>query len=1050
MQTIKNTTIVRCILIALLLLMIGPGASSQQRLMEKLNRGTVAAKTDDGVLISWRKFANDPENISFNVYRNKVLVNTNPITGVSNFLDENGTENNFYYIEVLNNEEVTETSNPVVVWKDGYKDIPLQTPEGYEPEDASAADLDGDGEMEIIVKMQGTHRDNSQSGYTDPVLLHAYKLNGKLLWSINLGINIRAGSHYTQFMVYDLNGDGFAEMACKTAPGTMDATGSYLSNGPAATDDDAADYRNSSGYILSGPEYLTLFDGKSGKEISTVDYNPGRGNVRDWGDTYGNRVDRFLACVAYFDTIPSLVMCRGYYTRSVLAAWDYQDGELVQRWVFDTDIAGTGADGNTNNLYAGQGAHSLSVGDVDGDGKDEIVYGAMAIDDDGTGLWTSGNNHGDATHLGDFLPERPGMEYWMPSESAYSTNKVTGEKIPAAWLADAATGAIIWQKDVSSSADVGRAMVANVSSENPGCEFWAASPIYNIYDQNGNAVSYSVEGPSINFGSWWDGDLLREILSGNSIKKWTPSIKESLLEPAECASNNSTKAVPALSGDILGDWREEVIWRTSDNQNLRIFTTPYPTDYGFYTLLQDPQYRLAITWQNVGYNQPPHPSFYVGDDMDALPEPNIKMLNPTIDPAIEITSPTNGALIQLGNNLAVTFSVYGISDTTKLYINNGDVALDTIKGAPYAIIFDLPAEGNYALNAWCVGADQQIIKSDTIHISVDAGIPHITLTSPEDGSLYGANDASIFISAEAYDSDGTIANVTFYMNNVQVAELTSAPYELNIDNPGDGTYTIAAVATDDMGNQASSDTITFEVETTVIIQEEALGFCGFLTSGYIESNHDGYTGDGFSNTANAVGAGLSYAVNIVESGTFRFAWRYATSTDRAGKILINDAFISNLDFLNTSGSWDVWELQYTDEIQLDAGTYEIQVVATTSGGLGNIDYLKVVSVNQELVEAVSCDSLHTGIRNTNLQSGALAENILLYPNPASNEIYIEIESENGRIEQVQLIDITGKEILNKELNSKNTTLDISNFESGIYLVKLHSNHGTCVKRLVVE
>ena len=257
-------------------------AFSQTRLMESINRGVVALEGESGIFVSWRKFALDPGDVAFNVYRNGILLNESPVTEVSNYFDEEGTLESYYYVEVLVDGEVIEQSEPAVVWANAHKDIPLQTPPGYQPNDASVADLDGDGELEIVVKMQGTTKDNSQPGYTDPVFLHAYEMNGTLLWSIDLGINIRAGAHYTQFMVYDLNGDGLAELACKTAPGTKDASGSYLSDGPAAGDDDLADYRNSEGYILQGPEYLTLFDGKTGAEISTVAYVPERGNVGDW------------------------------------------------------------------------------------------------------------------------------------------------------------------------------------------------------------------------------------------------------------------------------------------------------------------------------------------------------------------------------------------------------------------------------------------------------------------------------------------------------------------------------------------------------------------------------------------------------------------------------------------------------------------------------------------------------------------------------------------------------------------------------------------------
>ncbi|MGB3801752.1 MAG: rhamnogalacturonan lyase, partial [Lewinella sp.] len=688
------------ILYTALLLLIGFPAFSQQRLMEKLNRGLVALESEDGVFLSWRKMATDPEGLSYNLYRNGSLLTSTPVTDVTNYLDMTGTVDGYYHLEAVMGEEVMETSDAVVVWGNGYREIPLETPEGYTPNDASVADLDGDGELEIIVKMEGSSRDNSQSGFTDPVYLHAYKMNGTLMWSINLGINIRAGAHYTQFMVYDLNGDGMAEVVCKTAPGTTDASGDYLSDGIAADDDDSADYRNGEGYILSGPEYLTLFEGATGMEVSTVEYVPVRGNVGDWGDTYGNRVDRFLACVAYFDRLPSVVMARGYYTRSVLSAWDYIDGELVQRWVFDTDLGGTGKDGNDYSLYTGQGAHSLTVGDVDGDGLDEIMYGAMAVDHDGVGLYVTGNNHGDATHLGDFDPDRPGLEYYMPSESAFSTNRITGQPVPAIYLTDASDGTILWQKEVTERADIGRAMVADISAETLGAEFWASSG-FGIFDAQGNQIERTTGGPSINFGSWWDGDLQRELLDGNRITKYTPDMQEILLQPEEALSNNGTKATPALSGDILGDWREEVIWRTSDNQSLRIYSTTIPTDYGFYTLLQDPQYRLALTWQNVGYNQPPHPSFYLGGGMDEPAKPNIATAMPDISPFIEITNPVVNSATPTGNSIYVTVNLEGFDDETTVYLNgNGDLLASDDDGAPYVMNLDTLSSGNYTLVAW--------------------------------------------------------------------------------------------------------------------------------------------------------------------------------------------------------------------------------------------------------------------------------------------------------------------------------------------------------------
>jgi rhamnogalacturonan endolyase len=238
-----------------------------------------------------------------------------------------------------------------------YLSLPLQTPEGYSLNDASAGDLDGDGAYEIVLHQVGRGRDNSQAGVTTEPILQGYKLDGTLLWSIRLGRNIREGAHYTQFLVYDFDGDGRAEVACKTADGTVDGQGKILG-------DAAADHRNELGYVLAGPERLTVFDGRTGAALATADYVPPRGTVADWGDDYGNRVDRFLACVVHLDgKRPSLVFCRGYYTRTVLVAWDWRDGKLTRRWTFDSDDGTPG-----NRAYRGQGNHQLNVGDVDGAG----------------------------------------------------------------------------------------------------------------------------------------------------------------------------------------------------------------------------------------------------------------------------------------------------------------------------------------------------------------------------------------------------------------------------------------------------------------------------------------------------------------------------------------------------------------------------------------------------------------------------------------------------------------------------------------------------------
>lgn len=585
------------------------------RQMENLDRGVVAVKVSNGVFVSWRMFGTDPTGIAFNVYRNGTKVSSTPITTSTNYVDSGGSTNSTYYVRpVLSGVEQAQSESARVLGQ-SYMSVPLQVPAGgttpdgvnytYSANDCSVGDLDGDGQYEIVLKWDPSNaKDNSQSGYTGNVYLDAYKFNGTRLWRIDLGRNIRAGAHYTQFMVYDLDGDGRAEVACKTADGTVDGKGAVIGSA-------SADYRNSGGYILSGPEYLTIFDGRNGAALSTVNYEPPRGNVSSWGDNYGNRVDRFLACIAYLDgKRPSLVMARGYYTRSVLVAYNWRDGELSKVWTFDSNSSG-------NSGYAGMGNHNLSVGDVDSDGKDEIIYGACAIDDNGRGLYTTGLGHGDAMHLSDMDPDRPGLEVWQCHE--WKPSDAGSE------YRDARTGRLIF--GIPSTSDVGRAMAADIDPRHKGYEMWTSAS-GGVYNNKGSIITSSR--PSMNFGIWWDGDLLRELLDGTKLDKWNynSSSMERVFTIYQQGvdSINGTKANPNLSADILGDWREEMIFRTIDSKELRIFTTTIPTNHRIYTLMHDPQYRLSVAWQNVAYNQPPHPGFYLGEGMAQPPRPGIYLV----------------------------------------------------------------------------------------------------------------------------------------------------------------------------------------------------------------------------------------------------------------------------------------------------------------------------------------------------------------------------------------------------------------------------------------
>lgn len=568
--------------------------------MENLNRGLVAVKTGNGVFLSWRLLGSDSPSTAFNLYRDNTLITGQAITGATNFTDSAGTNNSQYTIKAVidGREQAGESAS---VWAQQRKTIPLQRPAGgtgpdgvaytYAPGDASVGDLDGDGDFEIVLKWDPSNaKDNAQSGNTGNVFIDAYTFEGQQLWRIDLGRNIRAGAHYTQFQVYDFDGDGRAEVAMKTADGSKDASGKVIGNAN-------ADYRNTAGYILSGPEFLTVFDGLTGKILATADYIPARGTVKNWGDDYGNRVDRFLAATAYLDgKRPSMIFSRGYYTRAVIAAWDWRDGKLTNRWTFDS---------NTDTSYEHQGAHSLSIADVDEDGRQEIVFGAATIDDNGRGLSNTKLCHGDALHVSDMDPNRRGLEAFMVHESpdCYGNHGIE--------MHDPRNGQIIWS--VQGGGDIGRGVAMDVDPGQPGYEAWASTG--NLFGSSGRDLG-TTKPAGTNFAIWWDGDLLREILDKNTIGKWNASAKTTARLVTADTSNsiNGTKAVPVLSGDILGDWREEVIWKGNDDASLVIYTTVDPTTTRLFTLMHDAQYRAAIAWQNTGYNQPPHPGFFLGQN----------------------------------------------------------------------------------------------------------------------------------------------------------------------------------------------------------------------------------------------------------------------------------------------------------------------------------------------------------------------------------------------------------------------------------------------------
>lgn len=949
-----------------------------QQQIENLARGIVAVKTGDtSAFISWRYLATDSDTIAFNIYRDNTKLNDSPIISSTNFQDNGYADGAKYHVVSVLGGAETESSDTVAAWAQNYLTIPLNRPAGgitpanenysYSPNDASIGDLDGDGEYEIILKWDPSNaKDNSQSGYTGNVILDAYKIDGTLVWRIDLGINIRAGAHYTQFMVYDLDGDSIAEIVCKTAPGTKDATGNFLSTGPAASDNDAADYRNSSGYILTGPEYLTIFNGNTGHEIVTTEYNPPRGDLASWGDTYGNRVDRFLACIAYLDgEKPSVVMGRGYYTgsgrgRTVLAAWDFRNNTLTSRWTFNADVVGE------NPTYTGQGNHNISVADIDGDGKDEIIYGSMAVDDDGGPLWNSGLGHGDAMHLSDIDPDRPGLEVWGIHENA---------PIGSALL-DARTGEIIWG---TAPGDVGRGVAADLDSMQLGMECWGGTDgLRTTKNQKaGNAPGSS------NHVIWWDGDMLRELLNDNYIDKYGQGL---IFVATGCASINGTKSNPNLQGDLFGDWREEVIFRTTDNTALRIYTTTIPTDYRITTLMHDHVYRMGIAWQNVAYNQPPHTGYYLGYDMfvpDTLRPPSAPMnliakaLNDTVE-------------LYWNNNLESDFAGYNVyrsrDQQGPFELLNAELLVVT--NFIDSVVFN-DTTYHYAITAI------DTLDNESRYSAVIKAIPTIRPDIPV--GIYSRNDVGKIKLFWNADVTGAVIGYNIYrseslgddmqlLNTVLIEGISYLDSMLTDDKTY--YYIIRSVDAKPMESFDSPEIVATPGSVTYLQSEE-----GKYVGGSMDNNNLGFNGTAFYNF------GATSYVEFTDiggylGGDYMLVYRYALGNNaRTGNLIINGVS-QNLTMRNTSAFTNY--IYDSVRIVLNSGFTNTIRFASTGADFGNLDEITVKP------------ALPTGLYE---QPGTELSGITsIYPNPFTDLINIEYLNHRAGNVKIELFNSMGQSV----------------------------------------
>lgn len=910
---------------------------------EYLDRGITAVNTGNGMLVSWRFLANDSDSTEFQLFRGDELIYTSSAGKATCYLDKGGSASAKYRVDTLSGGKKVSSDTCTMISNNSYFDIPLDIPRGgttasgenysYSANDCSVGDVDGDGVYEIFLKWDPSNaKDNSQAGITGNVLIDCYRLNGEKLWRIDLGQNIRAGAHYTQFLVADFDGDGKCEMTCKTADGTRDAAGTVIGDGSRA-------WRNSDGYILDGPEYYSLFDGATGTLLDTVEYAFPRGTVSQWGDKYGNRVDRFLGTVAYLDGVhPSAVSIRGYYTRMTAVAYDVVNKKLVKRWTYDSgwnQQAGTGW---------GNGNHNCMPADVDGDGKDEVLCGAFTLDDNGKALWCTNKLHGDAMHVSDFDPSRPGQELWVCHEaSPYGVS-----------LIDAKTGQIIWHEDRDK--DTGRACAANVFAGNPGGEFWGSRST-KVVNSKGQQVNMSC--PAMNFLIWWDGDLERELLDGNTITKVNRSGGiDTLFTANGCDSCNGTKATPNLSADIFGDWREELILHTSDSKVLRIFCTPYETDTRLTTLMHDMQYRMQVASEQNCYNQPPHPSFYLGSDQP-LPD----------RPAVTING---AAVIEEGPAVINTEPVYQIKNLgSGLYLagENGKAVQKSVSLAGEMLWkFSDLGEGRYVLRN---GMDETLdfpAGQCTVTKAFQTGDQAITLWRTKGGykidPVTDGSDENILTATTG--SNLTLAADSGDDTQVWMLEQVSShigkPARVTFDVNGDGTVTAADLSACKAailsGTKNSAADVNGDGE---ISADDAKMLLEFLRGKYIwhgnrfsirsyavdaswdagieEITNAGFTGTAYLNLDNRQGSFAEFTVYLPEASPYVISFRYAngSSNGRAMKMSVDDSYTATLDFKST-GEWTNWR-EESREFELSQGFHTIRLTSDTAEGGPNLDYI---------------------------------------------------------------------------------------------------------------
>jgi rhamnogalacturonan endolyase len=559
-------------------------------------RGVVAVQSMGGIYVGWRSKATDPPELAFNVYRGTTRVNTSPIAGATNLLDPDGSAGASYTVRPVVGGAEQAASEAFSALSTNYVRIPIDSAGSTQAGRlVGVGDLDGDCRYDFVVKRANTDPDVTQAD-ADPnetIKLEAYNGDGRFMWRRDLGRNIRPGVWYSPFVVYDLDGDGKAEIALKASEveTTLGGDGDLNHDGD-------TDYREADGHVSwnlhADAEFLEIWSGETGKTAARAPWIP----VGPWGSD-GNRYNRNQMAIAYLDgSRPSVLITRGGNSRNEVHAYDFRVGKLTRRWAW---VAANGG---------GNYGHNVRAGDLDGDGRDEFLFFNVAIDDDGSRvLWNTMEQHGDRFHLSDIDPDRPGMEIFYIQEFADSYMHPVS-------LRDARTGALIWGP-TGDWGDVGRGLSANIDARHRGMESWASAG--SLFDAKGTDRGARPNTP--NMAIWWDADRERELIDTTAITKWNGTGLSNQMSAGGCAAG--TRNIPMGYADVLGDWREEAWWLCNNNTELRIYVSTALTTFRMYTFMQDPEYRTGVATMTSGYVQSPHTSFYVGSDMSPAPPPRL-------------------------------------------------------------------------------------------------------------------------------------------------------------------------------------------------------------------------------------------------------------------------------------------------------------------------------------------------------------------------------------------------------------------------------------------